>query len=369
MPIEEVLDTMKVQIIEEIGKKVKDIATVNPAEIRKEIDAYFKEKALKEPVPEVPEKKETVKEVRELFKAVINRDHATAKALTGQGDATGGYLVPDEFVARCDEWALKYGIARQFATIMPVGKPTTKIPKLTSEPNVSWVTEGGTISTGQPAFGITQIIIKDAAIIVPITNDLLEDSEINIMEILGRIFGRAFARGEDYQLINGDGAVFTGIMNHADVPSVSMPATKTAMTQVAANDLLNLNASIHESVEENARYVLHRTVLNVIRQLTNGANGPYLFPGSTIWDYPYSKTPLLPNVLETAANKKFMFYGDLGQVYFGKKKDLTIQVADQATVDGVSLFQNNMMAIRAIERVGITIAFPSAFAVLKTAAQ
>lgn len=364
MEITEALENMKNDIV----NQVKTIATVTPDAIRKEIDAYLKEKALGAPIPETPVSKSTDKELRELVKAIVNRDHAVAKALTGQGDATGGYLVPDDFVGRVDELAYKYGITRQFATQMNMGGRVAKIPKLTSEPEVTWVTEGGSISTGQPAFGITQLNIKDAAIIVPITNDLLEDSEIDITSILGRIFARAFAKGEDYQLFNGDGSVFTGIMNHASVPAVAMPATKTSILNISANDLLNLNAAVHEAAEENSRYFMHRTVLNVIRQLTNGTNGPYLFPSTTIWEYPWSKSSLLPSVTDTAVSKKFMCYGDLGYVYFGKKKDLTLQIADQATVDGVSLFQNNMMAIRAIERVAITIAFPEAFAVLKTAA-
>lgn len=364
MEITEALENMKNDIV----NQVKSIATVTPDMIRKEMDAYLKEKALGAPVPENPVSKSTEKELRELVKAIVNRDHAVAKALTGQGDATGGYLVPDDFVARVDELAYKYGIARQFATQINLGGRSAKIPKLTSEPEVTWVTEGGSISTGQPAFGITQLNIKDAAIIVPITNDLLEDSEIDITSILGRIFARAFAKGEDYQLFNGDGSVFTGIMNHASVPVVTMANTKTAFTDITANNLLDLNAAIHEASEENARYFMHRTVLNIVKKLTNGATGPYLFTGNTIWEYPYSKSSLLPSVSESAADTKFMCYGDLGYVYFGKKKDITLQIADQASVNGVSLFQNNMMAIRAIERVAITIAFPEAFAVLKTAA-
>ena len=192
MEFTEALENMKNDIVDQ----VKNIATVTPADIRAEIDAYLKEKALKEPVPETPVSRSTEKELRELVRAIVNRDHSVAKALTGQGDATGGYLVPDDFVARVDELAYKYGITRQFAHQINVGQRTTKIPKLTSEPEVTWVTEGGSISTGQPAFGITQIQIKDAAIIVPITSDLLEDSEINVTDILGRIFARSFAKGD-----------------------------------------------------------------------------------------------------------------------------------------------------------------------------
>jgi len=364
MEITEALENMKTDIV----NQVKTIATVTPDVIRNEIDAYLKEKALGAPVPETPVSKSTEKELRELVKAIVNRDHGVAKALTGQNDATGGYLVPDDFVGRVDELAYKYGLTRQFANQMKMGGRTAKIPKLTSEPAVSWVTEGGTITTGQPAFGLTQLNIKDAAIIVPITNDLLEDSEIDITAILGRIFARAFARGEDYQTFNGDGSVFTGIMNHAEVPVVTMANTKTAFTDITANNLLDLNAAVHEAAEENARYFMHRTVLNIVKKLTNGATGPYLFTGPTIWEYPYSKSSLLPAASASAPSTKFMCYGDLGYVYFGKKKELTLQIADQATVGGVALFETNMMAIRAIERVAITIAFPEAFAVLKTAA-
>ena len=45
-----------------------------------------------------------------------------------------------------------------------------------------------------------------------------------------------------------------------------------------------------------------------------------------------------------------------------------VALADQATVGTNNLFEKDMIAIKATERVAITVAMPEAFAVLKTAA-
>ena len=351
--------------LEELSKP-KDFV-VPPDAIKAAVDSYLRERAMGQPVPSVVDKS-TEKDVRMLCKALLDGDRMAAKALSEGTDSAGGYLVPDEFVARVDEMAIEYGLVRQFANVFNVSSKTINIPKLTDEPTVVWVSEGGTISTGQPTFGQTQITIKDAGIIVPITNDLLDDAAVPITEILGRIFARAFAKAEDYQAFNGDGSVFMGIMNHADVPTVTMGTGDTGFTSLAATDLLDLNAAVHEAAEANARYFMHRTVHNLVRKMTNGSTGPFLFPGNDIWGYPYSKTSLLKSVSDSAASTKFMAFGDMSKLYFAKRKEISLQLSNQATVGSTNLYETNMVAIRVIERVGMAIAFPSAFATLKTAA-
>lgn len=351
--------------LEELSKP-KEVV-VPPEAIKAAVNSYLKERAMGQPVPTAVDK-ETEKDVRMLCKALLDGDRMAAKALSEGTDNAGGYLVPDEFVARVDEMTLEYGLVRQFANVFNVSSKTINIPKLTDEPTVVWVSEGGVISTGQPKFGQTQITIKDAGIIVPITNDLLDDVAVPITEILGRIFARAFAKAEDYQAFNGDGSVFMGILNHPDVPVATMGTGDTAFTNLASTDLLDLNAAVHDAAEENSRYYMHRTVHNLVRKMTNGVTGPFLFPGNDIWGYPYSKTSLLSSIADSGANKKFMIFGDMSKLYFAKRKEISLQLSNQATVGTTNLYESNMVAIRVIERVGMAIAFPTAFATLKTAA-
>ena len=119
-----------------------------------------------QPVPTAVDK-ETEKDVRMLCKALLDGDRMAAKALSEGTDNAGGYLVPDEFVARVDEMTLEYGLVRQFANVFNVSSKTINIPKLTDEPTVVWVSEGGVISTGQLSSGRLQITIKYAGIMSP----------------------------------------------------------------------------------------------------------------------------------------------------------------------------------------------------------
>lgn len=89
---------------------------------------------------------------------------------------------------------------------------------------------------------------------------------------------------------------------------------------------------------------------------------------------PIVVTEVLPGTADTAANKKFMFIGDLRTAaIYGDKQQIRFKLLDQATIgnlegDGlINLAEQDMIALRFVMRVGYVCSMPETMVVIKTA--
>ena len=361
----EIKEVVKNALEEFKGEMLETVKTFTKNEIKRMLEEMKIGKVDVAPDLSAGEKKD----LKAFFKAVIERDVTVAKALSEGTDSAGGYLVPEEFLAKVLDIAKDVGYIRKLGTVVTMKRDTLNIPVLSAKPSVSWVGEAGTINPAQPTFGQAALVAKKAGIIVPITSELLEDSGVDLINLLAKIFAEAFAEGEDDQAFTGDGTVFTGVLSDTNVNTVTMTSGKTSFSDVTADDLINLVAAVPSRAAMNGRFVMHRTILAKIKTLKDG-NGTYLFDPKdrTIWGYPVITSDVMPSLSETAADTPFIIFGDLSYIYLGDRKQMSVALADQATIGSDNLFEKDMIAVRAIERIAINVAMPNAFAVLKTAA-
>ena len=293
--------------------------------------------------------------------------------------STGGYLVPPQFVNKIDQIVVKYGYARKLCTKIPMKSNTVQIPKLTSNIAMSMIGENASMSDTKPAFGQTTLTAQSGYVLVPVSKELLADSGPALDNYLMRLMGWAIAKGEDTQLFTGNGTApnMTGLLSDsastAGVNQVAMDTGDTSFADINLDYILEMTNNIVVGSEDNAAFFFHRDIMKYLRQLKDSMGRYVLQPPTagnpgTLWGYPYYIVNVLPGMASDAANKRFIAFGDLSYVYFGQRQGLQFEVAKEATVDGVNLFANNLIAIRVIERFAIQIAMPNAFAVLKTAA-
>lgn len=306
-----------------------------------------------------------------FFKAIVAGDTTEAKDLSEGVDAAGGYLVPTEFQAEVIRVIPQYGIARKDCRIIPMGSKSKTIPNLTSGVTAYWTAEGIAKSQSTPSFGLVTLTAQKLAGLCPTTDELLEDSAVDIYNLLVELFAEAFAKEEDTQLFTGTGSPITGIFGKTGVNSVDL--TSTAITGIKASDLLDMVNAVDDFSEKNGKFYLNRTVLNVLRKLKS-TTGQYIFqeptanaPGS-IWGYPYERCQVLPAVSADAVNKKFLVFGDLKYALLGDRKKMTVEVFKEGTVGSTNLMEKDMQAIRVVERLDIQVAVPGAFAIGKTKA-
>lgn len=322
---------------------------------------------------------------RKFLLALVNRDDATLKALTtSTGDTPkAGYLIPTELQREILRIAAgEYGIARREMRYLPFSGPgnTRQIPTLATSVSVSWVNEAGAKGAVQPTFGLVNQTLKKLAAIVPLTEELLEDSAINLTQLVAELFAEAIAKAEDEAFFNGSGSPWTGILKNGSVQIVNM-GTGEGFSALTADDLLDMIDKTPSAMLQGAKFYMNRTILSVIRKLKAATTGEYIYqnPGgglpATIWNYPVVTCDAFPGITATAASTAFVLFGNLQKTaVFGDKQEMRVMLLDQATItdtDGVTainLAQQDMVGIRVVERVGYVLALPTGVTVLKSGA-
>lgn len=311
----------------------------------------------------------------EYIKAVYNGDFAQVKALSEGTTTDGGYLVPEYFASEIVRLAPQYGVVRRMARIWPMQEKTVNIPTLSSV-TAYRVAEKASITASQPTVGRVTLSAKKLAVMVPMSNELLRDANIQVVDTLSALSAEALALKEDDWGFNGLGAG-EGIFQNANVPDFTL-ASGTDFTDVTADDLLDALNLLDESALPNARWYMSFSVFNIIRKLKDDY-GRYIVQEpaggmpATIWNLPVEFVRVLPSASDTDADTPFIAVGDLRYMIMGDMRQYEIAVSKEATItdtDGstsVNLFEQDMSAVRVIERVDIQLAeADKAFVMIKT---
>lgn len=323
---------------------------------------------------------------RKFIKATYKKDFnsfAEIKGLSEGVDSEGGFLVPEEMATEIDRVAENVGLVRKLSRTIPMTRETMNMPILGSAATVTWDGEGNSGSDGSPTFANVKLIAKKATGLSPITNELLEDVNIEITQTLLELFGEALASAEDQQGLAGTGSPFTGVLNHADVQVTNMASTKTAFTDVTLGNLRDMISQIKMTALPGSVWVMHPTVFGVVQKIQennqsivtfqnpivpNTVNGGLLVPAGYIWGYPVYVSEVMPSVSQTAVSTKFIVFGQFKHMYFGVRKGMSMDISPHATLGSINAFAANQSIVRVIERVSVAVGIGNAFSALKTAA-
>lgn len=323
-------------------------------------------------------------ETRAFLKAIASGDRSYFKGMNATNDVDGAYIVPTELsseVLRIE--AAGYGVARQEMRYLPFGGSgdTRIIPKLNSSVSVFWTLEGGKKGGTKAQFGVVTQILKKLTGIVPITEELIEDSNIDIVKLVAELFVEAVAIEEDLQYFDGDGTVWTGLLRTASIPALAI-ASGSTFASVTADDLLKLQSKVKKAARTRGKYYMSTSIIDLVRTF-KGADGQYIWKDSpsagglsTLWGKPVVEVEAMPSTDLTnpqQANKHFVLFGDmkLGAIY-GDKGEVRVKMLSEATItdaDGttqINLAEQDMIGVRMVKRTGYVVANEQALARLKT---
>jgi HK97 family phage major capsid protein len=216
------------------------------------------------------------------------------------------------------------------------------------------------------------------------TEELLEDTQINLPGLLAELVAEATAQEEDEQFFNGTGAPWTGICNNGSVTTHTMDAG-LGFGDLTAEDLLDMQDEGLVGAHAGAKYYMHRTIFSVVRKLRADAvsagdsAGQFIYQQpqgntpATIWNYPFTLVEGMPDINDNAANKGFVIFGNLKKfAIIGDKGGMKVKILTEGTItdtDGqtsINLAQQDKIAYRFVERVGYVLPKPTAIVVLKT---
>jgi len=321
-----------------------------------------------------PEMEQFAEGVREL----VSKKTIT-KLLQEGSDPQGGYTVPEEFSATMVQYDTEPAIIWPRATVWPMSRDKLGMPKLKQRPDAdaadfdhfagvvfSWTEEGGTKEETEPEFEFLELVAHELSGYTAITNILIEDSAINIINFLTGLFRKAYVWYTDRSFLRGNGARQPlGILTHD--PAI-LTVNRATAGAVSYTDVVNMDSKLPSVFEDGAVWMANKRTLNSLRNERDINNQPVLQqfyhagPGglgramvTSMLGYPVIRADGRTMPLGTRGD---ICLGNWMWYYIGDRRRFTMDMSTHF------LFRQNRTALRVNGRLDGQAAVPSAFVVL-----
>ena len=343
--VEEKEDEMEKKI-EEATKKIS--ASLGLDELRKKVDAIA---SLDEsPAAKIYISNDVQKDVSDLtkeekivgfFRALVNKDSISLKALSEGTAADGGYLFPDEFRAELIRDLADPTRMRGLVRVVPMKKDVLKIPTLGSRPHVRWTSENAAKSTTTADFDEKTLTAYKVAAILYASDELIEDCDtFDIVKLIIDLFAEAIATEEDRVITMG-----TGVGQPTGLTTCTI-TTVTCAGNLDFDDVINLIYALPSKYRKNAKFLVNNVNIRELRKVQDG-NNRYIWldavavgQPATIYGYPVIENNWVPEAS--------IFFGDYKLGYwFGDRKKMTVTVSNLAG----EAWEHDQTGIRIVERI------------------
>lgn len=345
------------------------------------------ESVIEKVLERIPEQKNVISRDQEVVDAkkqfaqgLKSLEAGEIKAMSSGTATEGAEMMPTHIADQMERVQAATGLVDKYATKWPMVGGKENIPTASSVVGYR-VDENGRITTSQPVTGTVSLSSKTAAVIIPVSKKLLRNASPKLVDALMILAGEAFATLKDKWALLGL-ASGEGVFQNTSVPVVTMSSGDTAFSDITPEYLLDLDGAIDENVnEEGLRYVFSRSVRNLLLKQRNSVSGDFLFMGygaqlpPSMWNIPYSTSPVMPKVADSAVSTKFAALVDFKKIIDALETSMVVEKADQGVISASNgttthnLFQDNMVALKFSMDMDLQLADPDkAFSVLKTAA-
>lgn len=287
------------------------------------------------------------------------------RLITGTGDATGGYLVPEEFRTEVIRKVEKMAQIRSRARVFPMTTDIANFPTATNGFVAYWgQAVGGTgITESDPSFGQKVFTAQNLTIAGRVDKDLLSDANVDVVDIITDMVAEKIYLAEDTAFVNGSGSGSSqplGILQDTDVSAVLTAGIGT----LASDDILTLIYTLESQYRAGATFLMNNAVILAVRKLKDSDNR-YLWQENykagepaTLGGYPVLEINDMASAV--SAGNKIMVFGQLNKYYVGDRKTMTIETSDQAE----DAFLKDQVIVKCKERVDGRVADPNAFKIM-----
>lgn len=290
-----------------------------------------------------------------FFKALVysNADPASQQVLRALVEGTtteGGYLVPEELRTEVFRVLPDMTVMRRIARIIPMSTDSLKLNSLSAKPVAYWTGEYASKSTTSAEFGQVELSPNDLVCLLPVSDQLLADANINLVSFIVELFAEAIGAAEDK-------AFFTGV-GTTQPRGISIETIANFATGALSFDnLIRLIDSVPQRVTQSPRaaFVGHRYVKRILRTLKD-SNNQYIWRDSrggnvgsgqgetarlpdTIYGYPFHE--------QNDLSQDQLYFGDWSFYIIGDRQTMSVRT----TTEGGDAWRRNAMEIKAVERV------------------
>ncbi len=297
------------------------------------------------------------------------------RALNAGSSAAGGIFVPDEISNEIID------ILRPATTFIQGGpkrvtfdRGNYHVPAAASGATAFWRGEGRPITPSQPTFRDINMSAKFLGALVPITDQLLRWSRIDIQDWVQRDMAEAMGTELDRAAYFGAGTVNEplGLINITGIGSVNQSGVTVAAIELDASKL-ELNMMNTNLPMNRAAWIMNPRSFMFLQNLRDG-NGNRYFPelnqANPTWrTKPVFVTTAFPATLGVGTNESLVALIYFGDIYYGESRSLIFKVSDEATYvkngQTVSAFQSGLTLIKAETEVDVGMRYLQAAQVLR----
>jgi len=287
--------------------------------------------------------------------------------------ADGGALVPVMYPATIIEFATQASQILPRCWRMPMTTNVMRIPRLQQAAGsyfggvqIYSPDEGALKESTKPTLERLTFTAKKLAGIIYLTDELIADSLINVVNYITGLYTRAFQYELERRVINGTGVgPILGILGPGT--GITTVARQTAGT-IGYRDVINLDSIIDENFSDLA-WLTRKSSQNTLMSIVDLNNRPIFLAdyavftgqkvsGNTMITYPVYRTRNVPAI----GTKGDLIIADLNWFMIAMRQDMTVAASEHVR------FLYDEMTLRFVMRLDGRPVVPSAFSYLDDAA-
>lgn len=294
-----------------------------------------------------------------------------AKTMTVGDNESGGFTVPEEFVASIVQYQEPQNVVWPRATIQPMKTDRLRMPKLAQVSAgtvnhfggvvMTWTGEAGPKTGTEPSFESLALNAHELSGYIPVSDTLLADAPLNLANFLTNLLGRAWMWTTDFTFLQGNGAAKPmGIIND---PAVIIVARQTAGT-VVLTDINNMIRALPSHFHPGANWLLDLNTLGLLQNERDTVNAlliresPYAVTGDLIRTMKGKQVFLSDNKTATLGTQGDVVLGLWPEYIIGDRQRFQVATSIHA------MFTSNTTVIRITGRVDGQARQPKAFVIL-----
>lgn len=318
---------------------------------------------------EKAKKQDAIVNVFKFFNAAKNNDAKTAQAIAEQSwinkmgqekfmrfkalneasGAAGGFLVPVEFEAEVIKSMDDFSEIRRDARVVKMNTLTKDLNTLLTKVTVAKKAEMDHITGSQPTFGEPILTAEMYVGSTTMSEELEEDSEINVMSELAAEYGEQFAYAEQESFLNSSVSGSEGILQISGVRTLNL-ITGAGFDDISFDDLAAMQADIggnyNKGEAKRGSFYMGWDSYNELRtsKPTGGDGHYFVMPNVPTEDAPamaWGRPVVILNEFAspTGAGTKIAFFADLKRHFvIGDRRGLEMKINTSGTAaDGTNL--------------------------------
>ena len=248
-------------------------------------------------------------------------------------DADGGYTVPDEMMAAIDRQMAHFGnIAAISRVINTASGADLPIPTSETESAASLISENAAISSVDTTFGSLTLNSYTYASICLLSNQMMQDSSLNVAGFVGDVIGERLARAYNAAYTTGTGSSQPqGYVTGASDSGV----TTSGAAALTYDNLVDIYHSLDVAYRQNATWCMHDDWVKACRKVKDDQNSPLWSPSLVAGapDTLFGAPIVTNNDMASATASKVIVIGDFSRFVIRDVAGLELRLLTERFAD------------------------------------